>query len=489
MLFNEIFNNVDFYVENSFKDSLNNIEISDIIYDSRKIVKNCIFVCLCGSNVDGHKFAKQAVKDGAVCIVSQKELDITDVPVILVDDTRYTLSLISANFFKNPANELKTIGITGTKGKTTTACMIKSIMEQSGSKVGLIGTLGVVIGDKIYKTNNTTPESYQVQYYMRKMIQEGCDCVIMEVSSLGLKWHRVGGFVFDVAIFTNFALDHIGQNEHQTLEEYKYCKSLLFKQCKYAAVNCDDEAYKDMLKHSSCKTLTYGFCENADFRVVNEKLIYKPGYLGVGFDLISTLNYYVDVSIPGRFSVYNALAAIAACSFFNIDKDSVQNGLKNVTVKGRVEIVKTPGDYTLLIDYAHNALSMQNILSTLREYNPNRLICLFGAGGNRAKSRRYEMGDVCGRLADLSVITADNSRFENVFDIINDIKIGMKDNLNKSITIPDRKDAIKYVIDNAQKHDIIVLAGKGHEDYQEINGVKFHFDEREIIKNILNNKE
>ncbi len=462
-----------------------NIEISDIVYDSRKGKKNSLFVCLSGCNCDGHKFYSEAIKNGAIAIISEHELNTSDVPVIITPNTRKALAIMSANFFNNPASEITTIGITGTKGKTTTSYMIKSILEYSGNKVGIIGTIGIEINGEVIKTDNTTPESYEIQKYLRKMVDAGCKYMIMEVSSLGLKWHRTDGFNFNYGIFTNFSSDHIGHNEHENLQDYLECKSLLFRNCEVGLINIDDANYKQIINNHTCKIITFGFCKNANFIASNKSLVSKPNYLGVQFNINGNLNIEVNVNIPGNFSVYNALAAASLCHIINISNKYILQGLNNVKVKGRVEPVKVPGKYTLLIDYAHNAMSMENILKTLKEYKPNRLITLFGAGGNRDKNRRYEMGEVSGKLSDISVITADNSRFENVEDIISDIKVGIAKTNGKYVVIPDRKEAIKYCIENAQDGDIIVLAGKGHEDYQEINGIKHHFDEREIINDIL----
>lgn len=461
-------------------------EVTDIVYDSRNVRQGCVFVCLNGANSDGHNFAQQAVESGAIAVVAEHDICVDSATLIITSNTRRALAFMSAEFFGNPANELKTIGITGTKGKTTTACMIKSILENGSYKTGLIGTLGVIIGDKIIKTNNTTPESYEVQQYMRKMVDEGCKSVVMEVSSLGLKWHRIDAFEFDYGVFTNFSPDHIGKDEHESMEEYLQCKSMLFRKCKLGLINIDDNNSDGILNGHTCKVETFGFGTNADLVASNQSLISKPGYLGVHFDINGLINMSVDVDIPGKFSAYNALSAVAVCRHFNLTNEAILRGLDGVKVSGRVESVKVPGNYTLLIDYAHNAMSMENILTTLREYNPNRLITMFGAGGNRARSRRYEMGEISGKLSDLSVITEDNSRFEDVMDIIADIKVGINKTDGKFVVIPNRRDAIKYCIENAQDGDIIVLAGKGHEDYQEIKGVKHHFDEREIIADILN---
>lgn len=460
------------------------VEISDIIIDSRRVKPGCAFVCLRGSAVDSHQYAAQAAKDGAAVIFAEYPVE-ADAPVLLVPDTRRALALLSAAFFGHPARRLTTIGITGTKGKTTTSYMIRSILEAAGHKVGMIGTIGVVIDGKTIPINNTTPESYDVQRYLKEMADAGCDFCVMEVSSIGLKGHRVDGMTFDVGLFTNFSPDHIGGSEHRDMEEYLYCKSLLFRQCRTGVVNIDDENCEGVLAGHTCQVETYGFSERAQLRAADDHLISEPGYLGAGFTVSGALTGTLRVCIPGTFSVYNALAAAAVCRLFDITLSQIQQGLDTVKVKGRVEPVPVPGNYTLLIDYAHNAVSMENILGTLREYHPKRLICLFGAGGNRPKIRRYEMGEVCGHMADLSVITADNSRFENVMDIIADIKTGMAKTTGKYVVIPDRRDAIRYCIENAQDGDIIVLAGKGHEDYQEIAGVKRHFDEREVIAEIL----
>lgn len=462
------------------------IDITDVIYDSRKVIKGCAFVCLVGSAVDGHKFAEDAVKKGAAAvIVSRDDISVSGVTVIKTEDTRKALAFMSAEYFGNPADTLTTIGITGTKGKTTTASMVQAILEKGGIKTGTIGTLGIVIGDKIIKTDNTTPESYEIQKALRQMIDEGCKCCVMEASSLGIKWHRTDGFIFDYGIFTNFSHDHIGGVEHPTMEDYLACKAKLFRQCTTGIINIDDPTAEKMMENHTCSIETFGCDPKAELKASDATLISKPGYLGVHFDVSGTVNMAVDVAIPGLFTVHNALAAIAVCRHFNIPQQAIYDGLNEVKVKGRVEAVNVPGNYTLLIDYAHNAVSMENVLTTLREYHPNRLVTLFGAGGNRPRDRRFEMGEISGRLSDLSVITEDNSRMEDVNDIIADIKVGMEKTDGKYIAIPDRTDAIRYCIENAQDGDIIVLAGKGHEDYQDKNGKKTHYDEREVIDAIL----
>lgn len=462
-----------------------NIEIGNLVYDSRKVQKGDVFVCLKGYNVDAHKFAPSAVEKGAAAVVISDDIKLDGVTVIKTDDTRRALAVLSANFFGHPAKELISIALTGTKGKTTTACMVQSILNAAGIKTGTIGTLGVVIDGKIYKTNNTTPESFEIQQALRKMVDEGCKAFVIEASSLGLKWHRTDAIEFDYGVFTNFSHDHIGDSEHATLEEYLDCKKLLFKQCKLGLINRDSEVFDTVAQDALCPVETFGFSEGCDVRASNGELTRKPGFLGVSFDLSGFDSYRVDVGIPGKFNIYNALAAIAVCRHCGADKNAILKGLADVKVKGRVEPVAVSDRFTLLIDYAHNALSMENVLTTLRKYNPNRLVTMFGAGGNRPKVRRYEMGEISGKLSDLSVITEDNSRFEDVMDIIADIKVGLAKTDGEYIVVPNRKDAIRYCIRNAQDGDIIVLAGKGHEDYQEIKGIKYHMDERELIAEIL----
>ena len=461
------------------------IEINKLTYDSRKVEPGDVFVCLKGYNVDAHKFAQSAVDKGAAAIVLSDELDLSDVTVIKVDDTRKALAYMSAAFFDYPAKEMISIALTGTKGKTTTASMVQSILEHGGIKTATIGTLGIVIGGTIYKTNNTTPESFEIQQALRNMANEGCKAFVIEASSLGLKWHRTDAIDFDYGVFTNFSHDHIGDSEHASLEEYLDCKKLLFKQCKLGIINKDSEVYKTVAADALCPIETFGFTDDCTVSASQGELTRAPGFLGVSFTVGGYDNYRVNVGVPGKFNIYNALAAISVCRHCGVSREAILSGLENVKVKGRVEPVKVSDDFTLLIDYAHNALSMENVLTTLRQYNPNRLITMFGAGGNRPKVRRYEMGEISGNLSDLSVITEDNSRFEDVMDIIEDIKTGIAKTDGKYVVVPNRKDAIRYCINNAQKGDIIVLAGKGHEDYQEIKGVKYHMDERELIAEIL----
>ena len=377
------------------------------------------------------------------------------------------------------------IGITGTKGKTTTTYLVKSILESAGYKVGLIGTIEVIIGDEHIHAENTTPESYVLQDYLRRMVEAGCQAVVMEVSSQGLMLHRTQAIDYELGIFTNLEPDHIGPNEHDSFEHYTYCKSLLFRQCKVGILNGDDKHVDSILKNHTCEVETFGMKDGVDIKAKDISLVEDKGLLGVDFKTEGLIDIAVRINTPGSFSVYNALCAIAVCRHFKIDTDDIKKALLDAKVKGRIEMVKVSDDFTLMIDYAHNAMALESLLTTLKEYNPKRRICLFGCGGNRSKLRRYEMGEVSGKIADLTIITSDNPRFEEPLDIIADIKMGIEKTDGKYIEIPDRKDAIRYVIRNGKPGDVIVLAGKGHEDYQEIKGVKYPMDERVLIEEIM----
>ena len=460
-------------------------EVTGLAYDSRKAEKGSVFVCIPGAVRDGHEFGPQVAEKGAAALIVERKLDIDGITQIKVKNARYALACLSAAYFGHPAEKLKTIGITGTKGKTTTTYMVKDILESAGIKIGLIGTIETIIGEERIPASNTTPESYIVQESFAKMVEAGCQAVVMEVSSQGLMLDRVAGFTFDYGVFTNLEKDHIGPNEHKDMEDYIHCKGLLFQQCKLGLVNGDDQHLEKVLEGHSCKIETFGLKDSDDYQAKNLQLEHKPGFLGIRYDLCGKENFAVDVDIPGRFSVYNSLTAIAICHQFGIAPELIQKALSEVKVKGRVEIVPVTDSYTLLIDYAHNAMSLESLLTTLREYHPKRLVCLFGCGGNRSKDRRYEMGEVSSRLADLTVVTSDNPRYEEPEAIIADIITGVKRGPGEYVKITDRKEAIRYCMLNAQEGDVIVLAGKGHEDYQEIKGVKHHMDERDLIREIV----
>lgn len=465
---------------------LDNREVEGIVYDSRKVFHGCLFVCVKGANFDGHEFASAVADVGAKTIVVEDDVEVrSDVTVIKVPDTREALAILSANWFGNPGDRIKVIGITGTKGKTTTTYMIKSILENAGYKVGLIGTIEAIIGDRHIPSKNTTPESYEIQEDLAAMEKEGITICVMEVSSQGLMLHRVDGMTFEIGIFTNISPDHIGPNEHTSFEEYLHCKSLLFQKCRKGILNIDDPHMNDILKDHTCTVETFGFSEKADFRAEDMELFHEKGVMGVNYKVTGKVNFDVKISVPGRFSVYNSLCAIAVCAHFNVETSDMQKALLNAKVKGRIEPYPASDRYTVLIDYAHNAMALESLLTTLKEYNPGRIVTIFGCGGNRSKERRFEMGEVSGKLSDFTVITSDNPRFEEPETIIADIVTGIKKTDGKYVTITDRKEAIKYALSHAEDRDVIVLAGKGHEDYQEIRGKKYHMDERELLAEAL----
>lgn len=460
--------------------------VTDLVYDSRKADKGSVFVCIVGAVTDGHDYISDVIDKGAVAIVIEKDIELPkNITVIRVDNARKALAFMSAAYFGYPASKLTTIGITGTKGKTTTSYMVKSILENTGIKTGLIGTIETVIGDEVIPANNTTPESYIIQQTFAKMVDAGIECVVMEASSQGLMLNRMDGFIFDYGIFTNLGYDHIGEHEHKDFDDYLQCKSMLFKQCKVGLVNIDDEYAQDIIKGHTCKIETYGFSKDADIYATNVKLVHEPGYLGVSYQVRGLINLDVDIDIPGKFNVLNSLCAIAICRHFDVNEDDIIKALQDIKIRGRVELVPGTDNYSVMIDYAHNAMSLESLLTTIREYNPKRLVCVFGCGGNRSKDRRFLMGEISSKMADLTVVTSDNPRFEEPEDIINDIIVGVKKGPGKYIKITDRREAIKYCIDNAQEGDVIIIAGKGHEDYQEIKGVKHHMDDRELVLDAL----
>ncbi len=477
-------------------------EVRDIIYDSRKLAKETMFVCMVGAVTDGHRYIPDAVEKGASVIVLEREEEAARIPetvtVLKVASARYALALMSAALFGYPDRKLITIGLTGTKGKTTTTYMIKSVLEMAGKKTGLIGTIGVAVGDRLIPSKNTTPESYEIHRMFAAMVEEGCEYVVMEVSSQGLKLDRTAGIVFDYGVFTNLSPDHIGPTEHDSFEEYLECKSLLFRQCRTGIVNVDDEHWREVLKGHTCQLRTFSVENGADSSAAegNETadvdllaydigFIREDGRLGMRFYVRGCMDCAVKVHIPGRFSVYNSMVTMLVCHLAGISGEAILAGLAKVQVKGRVEMLPVSKDYYLIIDYAHNEVSTRSVLNTLLEYHPKRLICVYGGGGDRSKLRRYDMGEVTGELADLCVLTCDNPRSEEIRDINRDIRVGLAKSGGTFIEIDDRKEAIAHCMVNAQPGDMIVLLGKGHEDYQEIKGVKYHFDEREAVAEIL----
>ena len=464
-------------------------EIRGVTYDSRKALPGYLFVCIDGFTTDGHKYAQQAVDNGACALIVQKNVCVIgdDITIVKVRDSRKALALVSACWFGNPSRSMTLIGVTGTKGKTTTTYMIRSILEAAGRTVGLIGTVANCIGREKIPARRTTPESYDLQEMFEKMREKGADTVVLEVSSQGLKLHRVTGCEFDIGIFTNFSKDHIGGFEHPDMEDYFKSKLILFKMCKKGIVNVD-AAYSDrVLEEANCEITTFGIEKPADVRAEN----ITTHSDSVEFDAVTPwFRERIKVSVPGFFSVYNALGSIAACGLLGVPFEAIREGLLKVQVPGRAEVVPTPGkDYTVMIDYAHTPDSLENILSTVKEFARGRLISVFGCGGDRDRTKRPLMGEVSGRIADFTIITSDNPRTEEPMQIIRDIEEGIKKTDGRYTVIEDRTEAIRYAMENAECGDIIVLAGKGHETYQIFKDKTIHYDEREIVENILKELE
>jgi len=457
------------------------IQIDSIAYDSRKTKSGSLFVCVEGFKADGHKFIPQVIENGTKALLVQKDVEVPEgITVVKVKDTRYALASVADVFHQHPSSKFNLVGVTGTKGKTTTTYMIKSILASCGQKTGLIGTISNKIGDEVLPTDRTTPESYDLQELFGEMVEKKVDSVVMEVSSHALDLHRVSCSQFDIGVFTNLSRDHL--DFHKTFDNYLAAKIKLFKMCKKGLVNIDSEYGKQVVKSAECEVFTFGIDSDADIKAVD--MLTKQD--SVEFNVLTPwFSGKIHVNIPGKFSVYNALAAIGSCALMGISFEDIKEGLKNVTVPGRAEVVPTETDYTIIIDYAHSPDSLENILSTVKAYAPARVISLFGCGGDRDKTKRPIMGEISGKLADFTVITSDNPRTEEPSAIINDIEEGIKKTKAAYITIVDRKEAIKYAMKNATPKDIIVLAGKGHETYIMLNDKTIHFDEREVVREIL----
>ncbi|MCC8126654.1 MAG: UDP-N-acetylmuramoyl-L-alanyl-D-glutamate--2,6-diaminopimelate ligase [Clostridiales bacterium] len=458
-------------------------EVTEVVFDSRKAAPGAVFVCMAGSHIDSHTFIPQVLEAGVKVLVTEHEVTVPeDVTVLVVENGRHALALLSSARYGHPSEKLLMIGVTGTKGKTTTTHMIRRIMETAGKKTGMIGTNGVYIGDTHMATVNTTPESYDLHKYFAMMVEQDCSCCVMEVSSQAFKMHRVDGIVYDYSIFTNISPDHIGPDEHENFAEYLYYKKQIFAQSRHALVNMDDEHAEEIVRDIPCEWEGFALDHEARYRAHEIRYISEADFVGVEFKLSGADEIPVRVSIPGRFNVYNALCAAALCIWAGVPEKNVRHALEKIKIDGRMEIVYTSKDFCVLVDYAHNAVSMESLLETLRDYNPKRLVCVFGCGGNRSKDRRYSMGEIAGKMADFSIITADNSRFERVEDIIADIRGSIEKTGGSFIEIPDRREAIEYSMKHAQPGDMIAVIGKGHEDYQEINGVRHHFLDREVIE-------
>ena len=466
------------------------VEINNLDSNSKNIKDGDMFIAIKGFSVDGHKYINDAIKAGAKVIMVEEGADLKgvelpeDVTLIMAKDTREALAICSCNFYGNPSKKFRLIGVTGTKGKTTTTFMIKEILEKAGYKVGLIGTIATYINGKmISESSRTTPESIELQKTFAQMVEAGVEYVVMEVSSQSLKLHRVDGCTFDMVLFTNFSEDHISEKEHPDMKDYFESKLKLFKMCDNGIINVDDIQVSKVPKlFPDSNIMTYGidnYCEvlAKDITITNSYVDFRVK--------VSDRNERVKVDIPGRFSVYNALAAICVAKKLGISSDKVIEALAEIKVPGRSEMVPNKKEIPIMIDYAHSPESLQNILSAVKSYTRGKVISVFGCGGDRDKTKRPIMGEISGRVADFTFITSDNPRTEDPEEIVKEIEEGIKKTKGNYKVVVDRTEAIKEAINMATKLDIIVLAGKGHEPYQEINGEKFPFDERIIVNEII----
>ena len=470
------------------------IDIKGLEKNSKEIKEGYLFIAIKGFAADGHAYILNAIENGATAVMIEEGCDVKSlkipegVTIIMAKDTREALAICSSNFYNNPSSKFKLIGVTGTKGKTTTTYMIKEILEKAGKKVGLIGTIATYInGKKIKDSDRTTPESLELQQLFSQMVDAGVEVVVMEVSSQSLKLHRVDGCEFDIVLFTNFSEDHISKNEHPDMDDYFQSKLKLFKMCKTGIVNADDlHGAKIPNLFPDSNITTYGIDNFAN--VLAKDITITNAY--VDFKVkITDRNERIKTGIPGRFSVYNSLAAICVAQKFGVSPEVIKEALLEVRVPGRSELVNNKKELTIMIDYAHSQESLQNILQAAKSYTRGKVISVFGCGGDRDSGKRPIMGEISGKVADYTIITSDNPRTEDPQKIVDQIEEGIKKTKGKYEVIVDRIEAIEKAIKMATKRDIIILAGKGHEPYQEINGVKYPFDERIIVNEIIEKME
>ena len=470
-------------------------DVTSISYDSRKVESRALFVCIKGDKSNGHDYIEDVISKGAVALIVEDEIriDNDNVTVIKVENARKALSYISSIYYNNPSNSLDVIGITGTNGKTSISFLISEILQANKEKVGVIGTIGMQVNNKplaIEKTTPTTPDSLELQMVLREMVNVGTTKLVMEVTSIGLDQHRVDDCKIDIGVFTNLTEDHL--DFHGTMENYKESKKQLFKLCKVGIINTDDlagcEFVSTMLKRkekdASVSVITYAIDKNADLRA--ENVVLTP--MGSRFDITyNKKTYSVEINLPGKFNIYNALAAIGATLQLGVSIDVIINSLRVIKgAKGRFESVVSNRGYTAVVDYAHTPDALENVLITAKEFKPNRLITVFGCGGDRDKTKRPMMGKISGELSDLTIVTSDNPRTENPAQILKDVEYGIKQTNGKYEIIEDRKRAIVKALGLAEKNDIVIVAGKGHEIYQIIGSETIHFDDMEIVQEYLN---
>ena len=488
MLLKKLLTNVE--IKNS-KGSLD-IEISNIHSDSRKIKENGLFIAINGFSQNGISFIPSALENGAKAVIVEPDVDIDslnlpdDITIISVYNTRKALAETASTFYDNPSSKLKLIGVTGTKGKTTSSFMIKSILEAHGLNVGLIGSIAIYInGEKVKDTDRTTPESIEIQKYLSLMVERNVDVAIIEVSSQALKLERVTECEFDIGLFTNLTEDHISPKEHPNMEDYFNCKLKLLEIAKHGIINNDDETVskiKNILPEKDIKT--FSIESTSDFKVNPESLIISDSFIDFCINY-NGVEEKIEACIPGKFSVYNAAGAIAVCSYFDVTADEIRNALKDLRVLGRSELVPNKLGLTIMIDYAHTPSSLESILTAVKSYAKGKIICAWGVGGDRDATKRPIMGEISGRLADFTVLMSDQVRTEDPLKILKEIEVGIIPTGKPYKIIVDRTEGIRYAISIAKPGDIIVIPGLGHDLYLEKNGVKYPYDERKVISQII----
>ena len=474
-------------------------DVKELVYHSDKAGPGSVFFAIEGQLADGRKYIEKAVEKGASAVVATGPVPkktYGETTVIETKDVRKTMARMSAQFYGRPSERLLVIGVTGTKGKTSTTFMIRQILEAAGIKTGIIGTITNGYEEHMEEASSTTPQSVEIQRNLAEMEAAGCKAVVMEVSSQGLMHSRVDSVDFDIGVFTNISPDHIGEGEHADFEEYMGWKSLLFKRCRRAVVNCDDPRCEDIIRGSELEqTVRFGRSSLADFRCMEQQLWRDKGVLGIKYKLFAgkpcgdDSTREITVNLPGRFNVYNTMAAIAVTKSLGIPWGVIEETIRDLKIPGRVEAVDVGRDFTVLLDYAHNGIALKSLMDSLREYRPDRIMLMFGCGGNRDRNRRFEMGKVAMETADFIIVTSDNPRREDPDKIIEDIT-GVMNFCDKAIlAIPDRRQAIRRAIEEGRSGDIIVIAGKGHEPYQIIGNERRHFDDREVIMSLREDKK
>lgn len=482
MVLDKILKDMDFKPNKTL--DFKKVEVSDISYDSRKVIKDNIFVCIKGYDFDSHDFAMDAYNNGARVFVVMRDLELPDDSIqIRVDDTRKALSKLSANFFNNPSKKIKIIGVTGTKGKTTTAQFLNHVLNEGGINTGIIGTNGIEYNNKFVDTVNTTPESYELQKNISDMVNDGVEYIVLEYSSSAPFLHRTDDVEIDIGIFTNISIDHIGSREHPDFQNYLDSKCELVRNAKHSIINYDDEHSDYVISQSSGSVELFSIDKHSDNMAKNIDFLRDKHMLGVDFDYVGrdySKKFYLNM--PGNFNVYNALAVITCANYLDIDKEIIYKTLKNTFVEGRMEIIDKDVPYTLINDYAHNRVSMENALSTITKYEHNRIICVFGSQGGRSEVRRKDLAEVASKYADICILTSENPCYEDPNKIIDEIESYFTNDKVEIIKITDRFEAVKKGVDIAEKGDIVIFTGKGHEDYEIVKGKRLPYKETEVIK-------